>query len=67
MLHSPPPHVLSLKLKFRCTSSLSVSVNVRFLYHGVDLLAAQLLAQVHHHHGQLLPVDVAVTILKREQ
>ena len=43
---------------------LSVAVDVCLLDHGVDLLVAQLLAQVHHHDGQLLTVDEAVTILK---
>ena len=42
---------------------LPVPVNVRLLDHGVDLLRRQLLPEVHHDDGQLLPVDVAVAIL----
>ena len=43
---------------------LAVTVDVRLLNHGIDLVARQLLAQVHHDHGQLLPVDVAVAVLQ---
>ncbi len=46
---------------------LSVAVDVGLLDHGVDLVGGELLAQVHHDHGQLLAVDVAVTILGQRQ
>ncbi len=42
---------------------LPVSVHVGLLDHGVDLVARQLLAQVHHHHGQLGAVYEPVAVL----
>ena len=43
---------------------LAVAVDVRLLDHGGDLFAGQRLAQVHHDHGQLLPVDIPVPVLQ---